>query len=418
MNLLFISQRVPFPPNKGEKIRTYHQIKYLYEQEHDISICCPIDAKEDLTSIAAFKSLYDITFVTHSLFYKPFRLLSGLFNRKALSVANFYNANLQSLLEASLSSTHFDVIVCTSSSMAEYIFRSPQLKKSHPQAGTKPLLIMDFMDLDSDKWAQYAADARWPMLWLYQRESRLLANYEQRIQKEFDAGFFISQAEVDLFDTQFGTRDKIHVLGNGIDGNYFRPNITAIDNKVPVFLFTGVMDYKPNVDAIEWFVEQVWQRVIDLYPNARFIVAGMNPTPSIVALGQTPGVEVTGYVDDILPYYHESDYFIAPLRIARGVQNKILQAFACALPVIATDMGAEGIKYSDGQDILLANSPEEFVTQIQLLESDSELKKRLIGNAIELVRKEYSWEGNLKVLDELLSNLSKQRTDTASDNES
>jgi sugar transferase (PEP-CTERM/EpsH1 system associated) len=418
LKTLFIAQRVPFPPNKGEKIRTYHQIKYLYEQGHEISICCPIDSNEDLTSIEAFKSLYDIAFVTHSLFYKPFRLLSGLFNRKALSVANFYNARLQALLEESLASNHYDAIVCTSSSMAEYVFRSPQLKKLNAQDSAKPLLVMDFMDLDSDKWAQYATGARWPMRGLYQRESRLLANYEQRIQQAFDACFFISQAEVDLFDTQFGTRDKVHVLGNGIDGNYFRPSATAIDNKAPVFLFTGVMDYKPNVDAIEWFVGQVWQRIIDLYPGARFIVAGMNPGPNIVTLGQISGIEITGFVDDILPYYHESDYFIAPLRIARGVQNKILQAFACGLPVIATDMGAEGIKYSDGQDILLANSPGEFVTQIQLLESDTELKHQLIDNAIELVRKEYSWEGNLKVLDEILSDLTQQPADTASDNES
>ena len=289
--------------------------------------------------------------------------------------------------------------------MSEYVFKSDYLKSLKSTSSTAPLLFMDFMDLDSDKWSQYASNAKWPMSWVYRRESRLLGQYEARVQREFDASFFISQAEVDLFRVRFVSTEKIHVLGNGIDGDYFMPPTVEPNNNAPVFIFTGVMDYKPNIDAVRWIVNNAWQQIIDLYPGARFIIAGMNPTANILALAKLPGIEVTGFVDDILPYFHQADYFLAPLRIARGVQNKVLQAFACGLPVIATNMGAEGIDYTDGAVILLANTPDEFIEKIKLLHNDAELRQKIRTNALELIRNRYSWEGQLKPLATIINDL-------------
>jgi sugar transferase (PEP-CTERM/EpsH1 system associated) len=402
---------VPFPPNKGEKLRSFHQIRHLLTQGHKVSICCPLGNRADSVSINELKSRYDISVISCPLTLKLLRLSIGVLTGKPLSVANFYISKLQKKFDRYLSDHHFDAIFCTSSSMSEYVFKSVYLKSIKSTSSPAPLLFMDFMDLDSDKWSQYASTAKWPMDWVYRRESRLLGLYETSIQREFDASFFISQAEVDLFKQRFGSVEKIHVLGNGIDGDFFKPPAVVPDNNSPVFIFTGVMDYKPNIDAVRWIVDNAWQQIIDLYPGARFIIAGMNPTANILALAKLPGIEVTGFVDDILPYFHQADYFLAPLRIARGVQNKVLQAFACGLPVIATDMGAEGIDYTDGKDILLANTPGKFISQIKGLHNDTELRQKIRTNALTLIRNRYSWDGQLKALDTIIDGLEKRLTE-------
>jgi glycosyltransferase involved in cell wall biosynthesis len=189
-----------------------------------------------------------------------------------------------------------------------------------------------------------------------------------------------------------------------MDCNTFHPTSDKVSSASPVFLFTGVMDYKPNVDAVLWFTDNCWQTIIQRYPDATFIIAGMNPNTVVLKLAEVQGIVVTGYVDDILPYYHSADIFVAPFRLARGVQNKILQAFSCGLPVVATPMGAEGIICEQSKDILLALQPEEFVQQIELLLANPELAKLVGQHARELIVEHYSWEGQLSPLVNLLAN--------------
>jgi sugar transferase (PEP-CTERM/EpsH1 system associated) len=276
--------------------------------------------------------------------------------------------------------------------MAEYIYQSSIIKRSN----TKLRILMDFMDLDSDKWQQYAHISNWPMKSIYQREAKLLSHYEAKITHDFDCCFFITDDEVELFKARVDNAGKVLTLGNGIDTKNFMPATVAPNNTAPVLLFTGVMDYKPNVDAVLWFVEQVWPTILVKYPDAQFIIAGMNPCSSVSELSKMQGITVTGYVDDILPYYHQADYFVAPFRLARGVQNKVLQAFACGLPVISSPMGAEGIACQEDHDILLANSAIEFVERIQYLVQNKALTEQLIINALSLVRQHYSWQVNYR----------------------
>jgi len=330
------------------------------------------------------------------------RLVLALISSKALSVGNFYSTVLQRKLDMLIEKNSFDTIVCTSSSMAEYVFRSRTIKPG--SAINHPLeLLIDFMDLDSDKWKQYSTSSYWPMSWVYTREARLLARLEQKIQQTFDHCFLISQNEVDLFHQYIGPAENIHVLGNGIDTDSFYPPVKPPENSDPVFIFTGVMDYKPNVDAVLWFMKHVWHLIREQYPQARFIIAGMNPSQTIQNFAHTPGIEVTGFVDNILPYYHQSDYFVAPFTIARGVQNKILQACACGLPVIASSMGAEGIEYKHGENIIIAETAEDYLQSIDNLESDSAIKADIKDAAIKLIHDQYSWDGKLEVLDSFLA---------------
>lgn len=402
MNILILSQRVPYPPNKGEKLRTYHQIEYLLSTGHDISVCTPAHSDDDIKSIEQLSASMNIHVIFESMGPALPRLALGLMFFKALSVSNFYNARLQKRFDEIIENNCFDIILCTSSSMAEYVFRSSVIKL-HSDKNITPSLLMDFMDLDSDKWKQYSKSSFWPMRWVYAREARHLAGLEQKIQQTFDHCFLISQNEIDLFHEHIGPAENIHVLGNGIDTGSYYPPVNPPENTDPVFIFTGVMDYKPNIDAVLWFVKHAWHLIREKYPQARFIIAGMNPSKTIQNLADTPGIEVTGFVDNILPYYHRSDYFIAPFTIARGIQNKILQAFACGLPVIASSMGAEGIDYRHGENIIIAETAEDYLLAIDKLESDSAIKAGIKNAAIKLIHDQYSWDGKLRVLDAFLT---------------
>ena len=356
MEIVFLSHRVPFPPNKGEKIRTYYQVKHLAAQGHKVVVFSPVENEEDIGNAQQLKQALCEEVIYHR---KPNALshLKGLATNKPLSVTNFHSQGLQQKLEQYLSSNRVNAIICTSSSMAEYVF------KLDKQYLDNTRLIMDFMDLDSDKWHQYTQMKPFPMNSVYQREAKLLSAYEQRIHREFDASFFISKNEVDLFLKTEQDLGKLHVVANGLDTSSFQP----VDNKPatgPNLLFTGVMDYLPNIDAVCWFVENVWPALREKLPEAKFFIAGMNPSSKVKALESYPGVVVTGFVDDIRPYFDQAHIFVAPFRIARGVQNKVLQAFASGLPTVGTVMAAEGINCNNGEHMLITESAEDMLNSI------------------------------------------------------
>ena len=398
LKTLFLSQRVPYPPNKGEKIRTFHQIEYLLNNNHKIYLCSPYTSEEELIHFENFTQKKGVNSQNSKLKNKYLSYLSGFILKKPLSVSNFYSRELQKTIDHLIDNEAFQNIVCTSSSMAEYIFNSSTLQKLK----IRPKLLMDFMDLDSDKWRQYSLLSQNLMKWVYKREEKLLSKYEQKIYRLFDTCFFVSETEVELFCNKYECIDRPLAISNGIDTEFFIPPVRHPNNDHPVFLFTGVMDYKPNIESVLWFIEYVWPRIIKKYDKARFIIAGMNPVSPISALGRTKGVEVTGYIEDILPYYHQSDIFIAPLRIARGLQNKILQAFSCGVPVISTSMGAEGIDVTDGVNILIADTPDMFFDTIEKLKNNIALYESIRENALSLAKNHYSWSEILKKLGNIL----------------
>lgn len=398
MKIVVLSHRVPFPANKGEKIRTYNQLKFLTSQGHDLHLFSPYDDNSELEYFAALEGGVCRTVSAFRNVNKSWRMMSGLLTGKAMSMANFYLQPMQEALNHFLSNNNVDAIICTASSMSEYVLSNLTIKALEK----KPLLIMDFMDVDSDKWHQYAKSSHFPMAWVYFREHKIVASYEREIAEQFDVCYLIAEAERELFNKHIVTSQKVKVLGNGLDTESFYPPIARESKLAPVILFTGVMDYKPNVDAVVWFTKNCWSAILVKYPNARFVIAGMNPTKEITELSSVLGIEVTGFVDDILPYYQMADVFVAPFRLARGVQNKVLQAFSCALPVVATPMGAEGINCAGGEHICLATDAREFINSvIHLLENRQEAE--LLGrNALKLVTDEYSWEGQLSPLLEYL----------------
>jgi glycosyltransferase involved in cell wall biosynthesis len=170
----------------------------------------------------------------------------------------------------------------------------------------------------------------------------------------------------------------------------------------PELLFTGVMDYFPNEDAVLWFVAEVWPAVRKRFSNARFTIAGMNPSQKIRALGEHPGIEITGFVDDMLPYYQRADIFVASFQLARGIQNKVLQALACGLPVVTSKPGVEGIDCTPGTHLLVAEQPQEFAAAIEKLVCDAGLYRQVSQAGLELVAEQFSWDSKNARLEEIL----------------
>lgn len=396
MKIVVLSHRVPYPPIKGEKIRTFHQLESLQQADCEITVFCPLHDPEDSELAGAYTTATGVDVISCSAGKGWLRMVSALLTGKSLSVGKFHVRSLQARLNRYLESSEVDVLYCTSSAMAEYAFIAAQYSPSIR-------IIVDFMDLDSDKWRRFSTVSSFPMSLVYRYEAYTLGRYEKKIQTSVERCLFVSQAEVDLFRKKCTAEaGNLQVIGNGVELQDYYPSADVGYKQPLTLLFTGVMDYLPNEDAICWFVDNVWQRVLKKYPHARLVVAGMKPTQRVLDLQSLGNISVTGFVDAMLPYYHEADIFIAPFQIARGVQNKILQAFACGLPVVTTPIGSEGIDGTDEEHFLIAQSPEHFADQIDRLAQQPELFNRVSLAAQRLIAEEYPWEAKNRPLVDLI----------------
>ncbi len=390
-NMLVVAHRVPFPPNKGEKLRTYYQIKYLVSAGYKVTVYTLAENQQDRDHALALAENLGIKVEIFDLSWRPLRLARALFYGKSFSQTNFYTKSMQ--IQMVLKMHTFDVILCTASSLVPYI------KKLNVDP-SKPLLrLIDFMDVDSDKWLQYAKESSWPKSWVYAREAKLVKALESIAIDEFDTQFLIAEAERQLFHRTVRDSKHLKVLGNGIDAEEFTPDpVGEKDISSFTFFFAGVMDYKPNVDAVLWFVENCWPTIKASLPSAKLVVGGMNPVDEIEALGHKDGISITGFVEDIVPFFQKADVFIAPFQIARGVQNKVLQAMSVSLPVISTPLGAEGIDCEHNKNIFIASYAEEFTECCLRLSKEPSTRKTVGQNARELILNRYAWESVLAPL--------------------
>ncbi len=392
---------MPFPPNKGEKIRTFNQLEFLRKRGFNITVFCLLHEPADADHAVEYEKTTGIRVVTANVGFSKLRMAAGLFKLRSLSVSNFYCGALQTKLDEYIAEAQVDTIYATSSAMAEYVFRGSWNSNS---SKASPQKVIDFMDLDSDKWSQYVEVNEFPMSWVYRYESKRLFEYEKTIQNIFDQCIFISSNEVDLFQQKLPRpAHNLNVVGNGVDLSQFSARPDKTFQEPLTLLFSGVMDYFPNENAMCWFVENVWPKLKLLHPDARLVIAGMNPSAQILEMARDQSITVTGYVDDMLACYHQANIFIGPFQIARGVQNKILQAFACGLPVVTTAVGAEGIDCRDGEHLLVAESPEQFVERIDQLTKDTSLYEGVCKAALDLVHQAYTWDAKNKSLAEIFS---------------
>ncbi len=393
MKILFLVHRIPYPPNKGDKIRSFHILKHLAKQ-HQVSLACLVDSKDDLKYIDELKRFcYSIDWEYVDLRTRRFFSLYALFSGKPLSVACFYSQRLQKKVNSRLANNSFDLIFTYSVQMAEYVKNIKKQKR-----------VMDFVDMDSRKWSQYARFQSNPVLsWLYRFEAHRLIKYEINTVREFDLSLFVSPAEALPLKQRTRCFDKIHAVHNGVDTEFFAPGEAEKNGKSSderIILFTGAMDYYPNIDAVRWFRQEVLPQIKTNIPGVRFYIVGSNPAREVKRLHNGTDVVVTGYVEDIRRYFDKADVFVAPFRIACGIQNKILEALSMGLPVVATSIGAEGLKQIDCP-VVVRDQANAFAEQATLALSRVTQRSKMQNRYRNWVIRNYNWQQNLSEMDRL-----------------
>ena len=392
-DLLLLVHRIPYPPNKGDKIRSYHLLKHL-AQHYRVHLATFVDDADDWQHVPRVQAL------CASSHFSPLnpklariRSLGALFANRSLSLDYYRDAALKSWTADAMRSHNIKRIVVFSSAMAQY---------AEPFADARR--VVDFCDVDSAKWQQYAEQKSWPMSMLYGHEAKQLLAYERKVTVDTDAALFVSQPEAELFRKLAPESvNKIGFFNNGVDTEYFsaaHAMSSPYASGAQVVVFTGAMDYWPNIDAVTWFANEVLPKLRARLPQVVFYIVGARPTAAVQALGKLDGVTVTGTVPDVRPYIAFADVAVAPLRIARGIQNKVLEAMSMATPVVASAEALEGIDAQHGVEVILANGAAEFDSIVAGLLGASAESRQAIGAAARTrVEQRYSWPSNLARLE-------------------
>lgn len=398
-DLLLLTQRIPYPPNKGEKIRHFQILKHL-AKTHNVHLGCLVDDPDDWQHVETVKSLCADTYVARlDRRFDAISHLKALVTGDALSVALYRHSGLAAWVTRTLATVRPAVVFVCSSNMAPYVLKNPHRGRAR---------IVDLVDVDSEKWRAYAGQNFGPMRWLYRREAKLVFALERRAAHEADYCTFVSEAEADMFRRLVPERaDTIVGISNGVDCAYFDPDggfAAPYNVGVPNFVFTGTMDYVPNVDAVTWFANEILPAIRRNLPDAQFHIVGANPAQAVQNLTRIKGVHVTGRVPDVRPYLAHATAAVAPMRIARGIQNKVLEAMAMAKPVIVTSDALEGIDAAPESELLLADDAAAFAAAAYRLAADVTEGRRIGEAARRRVVADFSWEGRLQGFDRLLAN--------------
>lgn len=391
MDILCISRCVPYPPNKGEKIRAFYQIRHL-AREHTLHLICLMNEEEDVEQVKALRPYcvsIDAVYrnKTVARFWAALAFAAG----KPLWVGSFYCREFAKKVVQKLRSERFDLILVFTSAMAEYV----------RYVSTTPKAI-DFMDVGSELWRAYADYHPVPFSWIYRLEARRLARYEEEWARAFDCSIFVSETEAGLFRPRVRGR-PVAVIPNGVDVDYFAPAGDGLSRSgPPAVVFTGVMDYFPNVDAVQYFCREIFPLVRAVLPEVHFYIVGRNPTRPVRKLGREPQVTVTGSVPDVRPYLAMAEVVVAPLRIARGIQNKILEAMAFGVPVVGTPTAFQGLEATGAAGVRVADDPREFARELLALLKDPEWRRRCGLQARYYVQRYHRWQDHGTRLSRLL----------------
>ena len=393
-DILFLAHRIPFPPDRGDKIRSHHLLKGLAklgpvhvgtfaETEHD---------RAQQSSLAEIAASYCLPTRSKSL---PRAGLEALFANRAVSHTAFFDRDLAKWVRDTLARHPIDTIVVFSGQMGQYI--------PSDFAGR---VVVDLCDVDSEKFATYAQDSGFPRSILYRREAAMLTAEEVRLARSADTTLLISEKEADILRARPGAgQADIRALGNGVDTAVFDPSDsdphTAFSGEEFQIVFTGQMDYPPNIAAVDRFAHRILPMIRERIA-ARFHIVGRAPVSEVVKLGSLEGVTVWGEVPDVRPFLRGADVVVAPLLLARGVQNKVLEAMAMARPVLASEEAATGIDAGDGQHWLICHDDDAFARAILDLASDRDRAEEIGRAARRFVVATMSWDAVEAGLAEIL----------------
>ncbi len=388
-DILYLVHRIPYPPDKGDKVRSYHLLQHLV-QRHRVHLGTFVDDPADEAHLPALRALCASV---QAIPLNPRRTrvasLRGLLEGQPLTLPYYRHAGLAAWVRGKAPSV--DAALVFSSCMAQYTRGMPRAK-----------VLLDLVDVDSAKWDEYAPRHRWPLSWLYRREGRTLLAWERRAAAAARHTFLATEKEAELFRSLAPeSAERVSGMNNGVDAAFFAP---AADRASPfgpgeqALVFTGAMDYWPNVDAVTWFAREALPRLLEAHPRLRFHIVGRSPTPAVQALASAQ-VVVTGTVPDVRPYLQHAAVVVAPLRLARGIQNKVLEAMAMGRPVVAAQSCAQALQARPGHDLLAAHEVADHVAAVHSLLADPERARAVGAAGRERVLADFTWQAHLRQLD-------------------
>jgi sugar transferase (PEP-CTERM/EpsH1 system associated) len=375
--ILLLAHRVPYPPDRGDKVRSHHVMRHLSSLGR-VHLASFADDPRDLGHGDALRQWCASATVLPRRKGNARAAVEALASGRTVSEAAFDSPAMRAAVTRLLGERRYDAVYVYSGQMAQYL-----------PADTR--FVMDFVDIDSAKFAAYADDARGPLRWMMRREAKLLGRFEREIADRAVATLLVSEAEAALFRGD-AEDDAVFAIENGIDTDFFDPAaVTPVAEAGPLIVFTGQMDYRPNIDAVRWFVGEV----LPLLPDARFAIVGRAPAAAVRALAGER-VIVTGEVADVRGWIAAAAVVVAPLLLARGIQNKVLEAMAMARPVVASTAAAEGIDH-DGT-IRVAGDAPGFAREIAAVLGDPAGAATLGKSARARTIARYGWDARLAPL--------------------
>jgi polysaccharide biosynthesis protein PslH len=390
LRVLFVCHRLPYPPSRGGKIRPFNIIRHFTEGGHEVTVASLArSAAEERDGADLRKHCAEVIAEVVTEPRATVQMVARLPTPTPSSMGYFYSPALRRRIDAALARTSFDLIMVHCSSVADYVAGVTGLPK-----------ILDFGDMDSQKWLLYAGHRAFPLSAGYWLEGRKLERAEKRLARRFDLCTCTTLAERETLD-EFGTGVPTDWFPNGVDATFFQPSGAVYDPDE--ICFVGRMDYFPNQQAVLGFCRDVFPLIRARRPTARLAIVGAAPSKVISALGATPGITVTGTVKDVRPHVQKAALTIAPLLIARGTQNKILESMAMGVPVVASALAARGVDAQPGEDLLTADTPQEFATAIQRVLEEPAERRRLAEAARARVLSHHSWPASMQRLDRMVA---------------
>jgi sugar transferase (PEP-CTERM/EpsH1 system associated) len=392
MRVLMLAHRLPYPPHTGDKVRAYHVARHL-AQSHDLTLACLSDEPDADGALQALRrEIPDVEAVRIPRRFKRVSSLLHLLRGGSATVAYFDSAHLRTRLRTR--GTDFDLVYVSSSSMTQYL----------PRATGVPVII-DFVDVDSDKWAQYGRRLPAHQAWVYRLEGARLRQHEAAAARQASHSLVATPQEAALLHS-FAAWAPTTVIPNGVDLDYFRPAEQPAEDATIVF--TGAMDYFPNCDAALHFCREMLPLIRSRIPEARFLIVGKNPSSAVRRLARVPGVHVTGTVPDVRPFLRRAAVAVAPLRVARGIQNKVLEAMAMGVPVVATGRAHEGLEAHPGRHLFVEDTPARFAAMVVRLLDTPGLRAAVGGAAREFVETHHSWPASMARLGDVVAHVTRR----------
>jgi len=393
MRILYLAHRVPYPPNKGDKIRSYHHVRHL-ARCHEVHLLSFVDEPGDDAGAQALRECCATVGLVR--LDKKQALVRGawaLARGRSLSEGYFGCGAMRHAVARAAAERRFDLAWAFSSVMASYLTNV-----------NVPRRVVDIVDVDSEKWRQFADRSRGPLRWAYRLEARRLRAFEASLGAWTDRVLFVSPGEVALFRSFCPQAADVRVIANGVDTEYFRATSGEIGPRQPQLLFTGALDYRPNVEAVLSFARDILPLIRRDIPEARFVAVGHRPAARLLQEVSAHGgaLQIAGSVPDVRPYFRAARVYVAPLQLGRGVQNKILEAMAMRVPVVASPLAVAGLEVDAGRHALVCTRPEEFAAAVVSLLRDERRCRELTDAASHLIAERYSWEENLKLVDACL----------------